>query len=352
VLIFTFDEHDPFGPFGLGKDSLMVRRRDFIAGLGGAAAWSVAARAQQGGRVRRLGVLIGTPSGDPGGQAEVAAFIKALADLGWVEGRNITVAYRWSAADIALANSYAKELVALNPDILLARSTPPTVALKSATTTIPIVFVNVAEPVSSGIVPNLVRPGGNVTGFTGFEASIGGKWLQLLKEVDPRLVRIGIIYNPQTAPFAGLFLRSIEMAAPTLGVETIAMPVHSEADIATALTSLAQRPGSGLVQILDTYTVEHRDTIIALAARLRLSALYSNSIATRSGGLMAYAIDGLDQFQRAGTYVDRILKGAKPADLPVQQPTRFKLSINLKTAEALGLALPDLFVASADEVIE
>jgi putative tryptophan/tyrosine transport system substrate-binding protein len=330
-----------------------MKRREFIAGLAAAAvAWPAVARAQQSSRVRRIGALIGTPLGDPGGQAEVAAFVKSLAELGWVEGRNIDIAYRWSGGDIALAATFAKELIALNPDILLARSTPPTIALKSATSTIPIVFVNVAEPISSGIVPNLVRPGGNITGFSGFEASIGGKWLQLLKEVDPRVICIGIIYNPQTAPFADLFLRSIETAAPTVGVETVAMPVQSEADIAAALTSLAQRPGSGLVQILDTYTLEHRDLIIALAARLRLPALYSNRIATPSGGLMAYAVDDLNQFQRAASYVDRILNGAKPADLPVQQPARFELSINLKTAKALGLALPDTLVASADEVIE
>jgi putative ABC transport system substrate-binding protein len=330
-----------------------MKRREFIAGLAGAAvAWPAVVRAQQSSRMRRLGVLIGTPLGDPGGQAEVAVFVKALAELGWVEGRNIDIAYRWSGGDIALAETFAKELIALNPDIVMARSTPPTIALKSATSTIPIVFVNVAEPISSGIVPNLVRPGGNITGFAGFEASIGGKWLQLLKGVDPRLIRIGIIYNPQTAPFAGLFLRSIETAAPTVGVETIAIPVQSEPDIAAALTSLAQRPGSGLVQILDTYTLEHRDSIIALAARLRLPALYSNRVATRSGGLMAYAVDDLNQFQRAATYVDRILKGEKPADLPVQPPARFELSINLKTAKALGLALPDTLVASADEVIE
>jgi putative tryptophan/tyrosine transport system substrate-binding protein len=331
-----------------------MKRREFIAGLGGAAAWPLTARAQQQAlpHQRRLGVLMGALPGDPGGQAEVGAFVKALAELGWVEGRNIAIAYRWSGADIALTEISANELMAFNPDILLARSTPPTIALQRATTTIPIVFVNVAEPISSGIVSNTVRPGGNVTGFTNFEASIGGKWLQLLKEVDPRLVRIGIIYNSQTAPFAGLFLRSVETAAPTVGVEIVAMPVQSEADIAAALMSLAQRPGSGLVQILDTYTLEHRDTIIALAARLRLPVLYSNRVATPSGGLMAYAVDDLNQFHRAATYVDRILNGAKPADLPVQQPTRFELSINLKTARALGLEVPPSVLALADEVIE
>jgi putative tryptophan/tyrosine transport system substrate-binding protein len=329
-----------------------MRRREFIAGLGGAAAWPVVARGQSLQRQRRLGVLIGAPPNDPAGQAEVAAFVKALAELGWVEGRNIAFAYRWSGSDIALAEMFAKELIASNPDILVARSTPPTMALKSATSTIPIVFVNVTEPISSGIVPNLVRPRGNITGFVAFEASIGGKWMQLLKEVDPRLVHFGIVYNPQTAPYAGLFLRSVETAALTLGVETFALPVQSEADIAAALTSLARWPGSGLVQILDTYTLEHRDVLIELAARLRLPAIYSNRNATPSGGLMAYAVDVVNTFQRAATYVDRILNGAKPADLPVQQPTRFELSINLKTARALGLEIPTQLLATADEVIE
>jgi putative ABC transport system substrate-binding protein len=329
-----------------------MRRREFIAGLGAAGAWPLAARGQSLPRQRRLGMLMGVPTGDPAGQAEVAAFVKALAELGWVEGRNIAFAYRWSGSDIALAEMFAKELMAFNPDILVARSTPATMALKSATSTVPIVFVNVAEPMSSGIVPNLVRPGGNITGFVSFEASIGGKWVQLLKEVDPRVVRIGIIYNPQTAPYAGLFLRSVETAARTLGVEILVLPVQSEADIAATLTSLAQEPGSGLVQILDTYTLEHRDVIIELAGRLHLPALYSNRNATPSGGLMAYAVDAVTTFQRAATYVDRILHGAKPADLPVQQPTRFELSINLKTARALGLEIPSQLLATADEVIE
>jgi putative ABC transport system substrate-binding protein len=330
-----------------------VRRREFISGLGSVAIAGVpSARAQLPDRVRRVGVLMGWDQDDPAGQAEIAAFVKALAELGWVEGRNIAIAYRWSGSDVALAEMFAKELMAADPDILVARSTPPTMALKRATSTIPIVFVNATEPISSGIVSNLARPGGNITGFVGFEASIGGKWVQLLKEADPRVVRIGIIYNPQTAPYAGLFLRSAEAAAPTLGVETLSLPVQSEADIAAALTSLAQRPGSGLVQIVDTYTLEHRDVIIAMTARLQLPALYSNRNAAPSGGLMAYAVDVVNSFQRAATYVDRILNGAKPADLPVQQPTRFELSINLKTARALKLEFPSQLLATADEVIE
>ena len=330
-----------------------MRRRDFVAGLGSTAVLlPLESHAQLSPRQRRLGVLIGALPNDPGGQTEVTTFVKSLAELGWIEGRNISIAYRWSGANIALAEVSAKELMALNPDILLARSTPPTIALQRATSTIPIVFVNVAEPVSSGIVPNLARPGGNVTGFTNFEASIGGKWVQLLKEVAPQLVRIGIIYNSQTAPFAGLFLRSIETAAPRVGVEIIAMPVQSETDIAAALTSISQRPSSGMVQILDTFTLEHRNMIIELAARLSLPALYSNRLATASGGLIAYAVDALDQFHRAATYVDRILNGAKPTDLPVQLPARFQLSINLKTAKAIELDVAPILAARADEVIE
>jgi putative tryptophan/tyrosine transport system substrate-binding protein len=327
-----------------------MRRREFVALCLGAASWPFAARGQP--RQRRLGMLIGTSPDDPGGQAEVAVFVKALERLGWIEGRNIAIAYRWSGADLALAEMSARELMALNPDILLARSTPPTIALRRATSTVPIVFVTVAEPISSGIVPNLGQPGGNVTGFTNFEASIGGKWLQLLKEVAPGLVRIGILYNPDSAPFAGLFLRSIEAAAPTLAVETVAMPVQNEADIHAALSAIAQRPGSGLVQIPDSYSVEHRNMIIDLAARLRVPALYSSRLMAVSGGLISYAVDDLSQFQRAATYVDRILNGAKPADMPVQQPDRFQMSINLKTAKTLGLEMPASLLALADEVIE
>jgi putative tryptophan/tyrosine transport system substrate-binding protein len=236
--------------------------------------------------------------------------------------------------------------------VLIGRSTPGTAALKQETGTIPIIFVNVTEPVEQGFVQSLARPGGNVTGFTNFEASIGGKWLQLLKEADPRIARVAVIYNPQTAPYAGLFLRSVASAAPTLAVEAVDMPVQSEVDIETTLARFARQPGGGLVAIPDSFTGEHRALIIALAARHGLPALYSTLSFTPSGGLMAYAVDTRDLMQRAATYVDRILKGAKPADLPVQLPAKFELSINLKTAKALGLALPDMLIARADEVIE
>jgi putative tryptophan/tyrosine transport system substrate-binding protein len=329
-----------------------MRRREFIAGLGSAAAWPLAARAQQGDRARHVGVLMNVVQEDPGGPADVTAFRQGLAELGWIEGRNIDIEFRWPGGDIERVQTFAKELVALRRDVLIGRSTPTTAALKHETATIPIIFVNVPEPVEQGFVQSLARPGGNITGFTNFEASIGGKWLQLLKEVDPRISRVAVIYNPQTAPFAGLFLRSVLSAAPTFAVETIAMPIQGDADIETALTMFARQPSGGLIAIPDSFTGQHRDTIIALAARYRLPALYSIPSATPSGGLMAYAVDTRDTMQRAAGYVDRILKGAKPGDLPVQQAARFKLSINLKTAKAMGLDVAPSLIARADEVIE
>jgi putative tryptophan/tyrosine transport system substrate-binding protein len=329
-----------------------VKRREFIAGLGGAAVWPVMGRAQQAERMRHIGVLMSVIQEDPGGAADVMAFRQGLAELGWIEGRNIDVQFRWPGGDIERIQTFAKEVVGLRPDVLIGRSTPTTAALKQETATIPIIFVNVPEPAEQGFVQSLARPGGNITGFTNFEASIGGKWLQLLKEVDPRIARVAAIYNPQTAPFAGLFLRSVQSAAPTFAVEVVAMPIRSDADIDTALSMFATQPSSGLIAIPDSFTVQHRDRIIALAARYRLPALYANSSAPPSGGLMAYAVDTRDTMQRAAGYVDRILKGAKPADLPVQQPARFQLSINLKTAKALGLSVPPGLLVRADEVIE
>jgi ABC-type uncharacterized transport system substrate-binding protein len=289
---------------------------------------------------------------DAGSQAEAAAFRQALSDQGWIEGRNLHIEFRWPGGDIERAQTFAKELVGLRPEVLVARSTPTTAALKRETSTIPIVFVNVAEPVESGFVESLRRPGANITGFSNFEGSIGGKWLQLLKEVDPRIQRVAVIYNPRTAPFAGAFLNSVQLAAPTLGVAIADMPVESDSAIESAVTAFAGQSRGGLVAISDSFTGQHRDLIIALAAQNRLPALYANLVSIPSGGLIAYAVDTLDLMQRAAGYVDRILKGAKPADLPVQQPAKFQLSINLKTAKALGLDLPQTLIARADEVIE
>jgi len=236
--------------------------------------------------------------------------------------------------------------------VLIGRSSLATAAFKQETSTIPIIFVNITEPVEQGFVQSLARPGGNITGFTNFEASIGGKWLQLLKEVDPRIARVAVIYNPRTAPFAGLLLRSVQAAAPTFAVDAIAMPIQSEAEIEAALTAFAQRSLAGLIVIPDSFTVQHRDLIVALAARNLVPALYANLISTPIGGLMAYAVDTRDLMQRAAAYVDRILRGANPGDLPVQQPAKFQLSINLKAAKAIGLDLAPALIARADEVIE
>ncbi len=327
-----------------------MRRRDFIAALG-VAAWPFALRAQPG-KMRCAGVLMSVLRDDPNGMRDVAAFQQGLADFGWVEGRNIRFELRGRGGDVERAQVFAKEMVGLKPDVLLARSTPTTAALKRETSMIPIVFVNVAEPVESGFVQTLARPGGHITGFTNFEASIGGKWLQLLKEADPRIVRIAIIYNPQTAPFAPLFLRSVQSAAPTLAVQVVDMPVQDDAGIETAVAMFSREPCGGLIAIPDGFTGGRRDVIIGLAARHRLPALYSGPSFTSSGGLMAYAVDTRDTMQRAAGYIDRILKGAKPADLPVQAPAKFELSINLKTAKTLGLELAPMLLARADEVIE
>jgi ABC-type uncharacterized transport system substrate-binding protein len=329
-----------------------MRRREFISGLGSAAAWPLVARAQQPQRLRHVGVLMNVVQGDPSGPAEVVALLQGLMELGWIQGRNIDVEFRWPGGDIERVNTFAKELVRLRPDVLIGQSTPGTAALKQESSTIPIIFVNVTEPVEQGFVESLARPGGNVTGFTNFEASIGGKWLQLLKEVDRRIARVAVIYNPQTAPFTELILRSVESAGRTFAVEVVAMPVLSDAEIEAEFALFAREPSGGLIAVPDSFTMQHRDLIIALAARYRVPAVYTNLASTPLGGLMAFAVDTRDLMQRAATYVDRILKGANPGDLPVQQPAKFQLSINLKAAKAIGLDLPPTLVAQADEVIE
>jgi putative ABC transport system substrate-binding protein len=339
-----------------------MQRREFITLLGGtllggaaatfSVSWPLAARAQQTGGMRRIGVLMAQSDRDPGGQAEVDALRQGLREHGWIEGRNVHIDFRSPVGDIERARTFAKEVVALKPDVLMARSTPATLALKAETGTIPIVFVSVAEPASSGLVESLARPGGNITGFTNFEASIGGKLLGLLKEVSPSLRRAAIIYNPNTAPYAQSYLRSAEAAANVLGVEFIPSPVQNDADIETVLTTVARTPGGGLVGIPDTFLQLRRELIIALVDRYRLPAIYANRVWAPSGGLMAYAVDTLDLIRRAAGYVDRILKGTNPRDLPVQQPSKYELVINLKTAKALGFEVPANVLALADEVIE
>jgi putative ABC transport system substrate-binding protein len=329
-----------------------MRRRQFITLLGGAAAWPLAARAQQPGRMRRIGVLMNSVNDDPDGLAEMAALRQELAEHGWIEGRTIGIEVRWPGGNIELTEVLAKELVGLRPDVLVSRTTPATVALKKESGIIPIVFVNITEPVEQGFVQSFARPGGYLTGFTNFEASVGGKMVQLLKEIDPRIGRIAVIYNSRTAPFAGLYLHSVESAAPRLGIEAITMLVQNEVDIEAAITAFSREPGGGLVAIPDTFTRQHRELIIALAARNRLPTIYSYSESTAIGGLMAYAADAHDLMRRAADYVDRILKGAKPAELPVQEPAKFQLVINLKTAKALDLTVPPSMQQLANEVIE
>jgi putative ABC transport system substrate-binding protein len=327
----------------------MMRRRTFIAGLGSAAAWQVAARAQQADRVRRIVLFL---AGDDVTQSPtLSAFMRALADLGWTDGRNVRIDLRWGRADINRMRGLAQELVGLQPDIILANTTPVTIAVERETRTIPTVFVNVSDPVASGIVPRLDRPGGNITGFANLEASLGGKYPELLREIAPGVKRAAIMFNPDTAPVSA-YMPSFETAARSLKVELIIAPVHSDVEIETAIIALGREPGGGLVVMPDVFTNLHRASIILAAARNKIPAIYPQSAFAKDGGLLSYGPDQLDIFRRGATYVDRILRGAKPGDLPVQFPTKFEIVVNLKTARALGLMVPQSILLRADEVIE
>jgi putative ABC transport system substrate-binding protein len=327
-----------------------MKRREFIAGLG-AAAWPVVARAQQGDRVRRIGVLVSGNENDPVYKPRVAAFTQALADLGWIDGRNVRTDLRWHGDDTIRIPALAQELVGLKPDIILTNGTPATAAVQRETRTIPIVFVNVADPIAGGIVARLDRPSGNSTGFGILEPSLGGKWLELLSEIAPGLKRAAIMFNPQTAP-ASAYMPSLETAARSLKVTPITAPVHSDVEIETAIIALGRESGGGLVVLPDLFTVVHRTPIILAAVRNNVPAVYFLSTFARDGGLVSYGVDQADIFRRAATYVDRILRGARPADLPVQLPTKFEMAVNLKTAKALGLTVPQSILLRADEVIE
>jgi len=299
-------------------------------------------------------MLIGYAENDPETQARLAAFRQALEQLGWKEGRSVRIDYRFAPASPDQAQVFAKELVALQPDVIFAVTTPTVAALLRETRTLPIVFAQVSDPVGSGFVASLARPGGNVTGFTNIniESSIGGKWLELVKEVAPTVRRIAMIYNPPTSPFAGYYLRPFEAAGAAYGIPASPAKVDSDGDIENAFAALAREGGGGVVVLPDTFTGVHREQIVSLAARYRLPAVYPFRWFAEIGGLMSYGIDSDDMFRRAGSYVDRVLKGAKPADLPVQAPTKYELLINLKTAKALGLEVPSTLLATADEVIE
>jgi putative tryptophan/tyrosine transport system substrate-binding protein len=331
-----------------------MRRRNFIAGLASAtAAWPVAARAQQPGRLRRIGVLMSWDESDPEIKIFLSGFMQGLAELGWTDGGNVRMERLWAGGNVDRVRMFAKELVDLQCDVILATSTPATAALQQATRTIPIVFAVVSDPVGVGFVASLPRPAGNLTGFIHMEASIGGKWLALLTEIAPGVKRATIMFNPDTAPYArSYYLPSFEAAARSLKVAPIVAPVHSEAEIETVITSLGREPGGGLVVLPDTFLQVHRAAIILLAARNNVPAAYCDNSFAVDGGLFSYGPDQVDIFRRAAPYVDRILKGEKPADLPVQAPTKYVLVLNLKIAKALGLDVPPTLLARADKVIE
>jgi len=321
-----------------------MKRRDFISLLAGAAAaWPRAARAQPGERVRRIGVLMALAPSDPEAQLRVRAFEAGLRDLGWSEGRNLRIDYRWAPGDAGALRAQAAELI---------RSTPVLAALRQDGLALPIVFVQVTDPVGGGFVPNFTRPGGHVTGFTSFEFTIGSKWLEALKLVAPAVTRVALIFNPDTAPFAAKFWQPVEQASPSFDVAPMQAPVRDVGEIERTIAGFARDGNGGLMVLPDVSTINHRDLIIALAARHRLPAVYPFRLFAASGGLISYGSDVTDIYRRAAGYVDRILKGAIVGDLPVQAPAKFELVINLKTAKALGLTVPPLLLARADEVIE
>ena len=331
-----------------------MRRREFITLLGGAAAaWPLAARAQQSERMRLIGVLMAYAESDPEGQAWVAVFRGGLQKLGWAEGRNIRIETRWAPPENAGSRErFAKELVALQPELILSHTTPTTSALLRETRTIPIVFANVSDPIGSGFVATLSRPGGNVTGFTTIEASLGGKWLELLKEIAPHVNRVAFLFNPETATYAEYYLNLFKAAGATFAVKATTAPVRDKSEVESAIATLAGEPNGGLIVMPDSFPIAHRVEITSLAARYRLPAVYPFRFFADIGGLLAYGVDLSDNFRRAASYADRILKGEKPGELPVQGPAKFEFVINLKTAKALGLTVPDNLLARADEVIE
>jgi ABC-type uncharacterized transport system substrate-binding protein len=333
-----------------------MRRREFIALIGAAAAswvsWPFAARAQQAERMRRIGVLMVLSENDPQSRSRVAAFQQALDKLGWTVGRNLAIDYRWGVSNPERARTAAAELLDLAPDLILANATLALRGAQQATRTVPIVFTGVSEPVSQGFVASLARPGGNTTGFTNLEPSVAGKWVELLKEMAPRVTRVALVFNPPSTPIPAQFVRAAEAAAAKLGLETAAAQVGGLVEIEATLSRLAGEPGIGLIFPPDTFTGFHHKLIVELTARHRLPAIYSFGYFAAAGGLVSYGPDVTDHFRRSAVYVDRIFRGEAPGDLPVQQPTKFEFVINLKTAKALGLTVPDKLLVGADEVIE
>jgi putative tryptophan/tyrosine transport system substrate-binding protein len=326
----------------------MIRRREFIAGLGGAAAWPLAARAQA--RVREIAVWMARPN-DTEGQRHAAAFRERLQVLGWTVGRNIRTDYRWVTGDIDRTRM-AKEIVEQQPDLIVVESTVGVAALARESRTIPMIFVNLSDPIGGGFVENLAHPGGNITGFMSNEPTLGGKWAELLKEIAPALTQVGFLFNPDTAPYAEPFLRHTRSAARLLGMELAAAPIRNDAEIEHAIAGIASRPGGGLIVLPDATTNSRFEIIIAIAARYRVPAIYAFRYQAVAGGLISYGCDIADLFRGAAVYADQIFRGEKPADLPVQAPTRFQLVVNFNTAKALGLVVPTTTLLRADEVIE
>jgi putative tryptophan/tyrosine transport system substrate-binding protein len=329
-----------------------VRRREFIALLGGAAAWPLPVRAQQAGeRVRRIGVLMGSVD-DREGQARVTALKQGLQELGWTDGRNIQIETRFGGADAGRIWAHATELVALAPEVLVGHTTLVIRALRQASSSIPIVIATVNDPVEQGFVSSLAHPGGNITGFSFIDFQMVGKWLGMLKEASPSVTRAALMFSPDTSPHYYVYLRSFEAMPRSVAAEVTAAPVRDTAEVEEAIAKLGREPGGGLIVPGDAFTLVHHLLLIRLTRQHRVPAVYFNRASVAQGGLMSYGPDPYDNFRRSASYVDRILKGAKPADLPVQQPTKFELAINLKTAKALGLEIPDKLLALADEVIE
>ena len=326
-----------------------MKRREFIALVGGAAAWPLAAHAQQ---VRRIGVLMGIPESDRDAQFGLAALKEELRKLGWIEGRNIEMEIRWAEANVESRKRFAEELVALQPDLIVTSSTPATAAMLQQSRTIPVIFVEVGDPIGSGFVKSLAQPGGNVTGFTPIVGSLGSKWVEVLRDIAPRVRRVTLVFNPPTAPFIKDYLNPFRAAAASHGVDAIVGSVNDMSELQSLFTTQASEPNSGIIVIPDVFTISHGAEIIGLAARWRVPAIYWSRSFTEIGGLISYGPNVPDEYRRAASYVDRILKGAKLSELPVQAPTKFELVINLKTAKALGLEVPGQLQQLADEVIE
>ena len=332
-----------------------LKRREFISLLGGAAVtWPLQVHAQQPDRMRRVGVLMNGPATDAELQSHVAAFVHGLRQLGWVEGQNLRLDIRWNAGDAALAQTYAAQLIGLMPDVILAATTVNLEVVRRATSTVPVVFVRISDPVEQGFVASITKPGGNLTGFSAFEFSVGGKWVDLLKEIAPNLTRVAVMFNPDTSPQSKFFMRSVEAVASSYGMKAIAAPVHTTTEIEAALQNFSREPNGGLILSTDSFTRLRSKLVAELAERHRLPSISAFNDFVKDGGLMYYGvlINVPDHFRQAASYVDRILKGEKPGDLPVQAPTKYELVINLKTAKRLGLTVPLPLTGLADEVIE